>query len=75
MATTEYSVHRRVERGVREVPVTPLTVPVSVYPGGNQQCVAQASRPSFLSMIWQTDDVTVSESSKPKTVLHIKAQQ
>ena len=75
MATTEYSVHRRAERGVREVPVTPLTVPVSVYPGGNQQCVVQAGRPSFLSMNWQTDDVTFSESSKPKTVLHIKAQQ
>ena len=36
-ATTECSVERRVERGVREVHVTPLTVPVSVYRDGNRQ--------------------------------------
>ena len=29
------------ERGVREVHVTPLTAPVSVYRGGNYRCVIQ----------------------------------
>ena len=42
MATTECSVQRSVERGVREVPVTPLTVPVSVYRNGNYQCAKQS---------------------------------
>ena len=41
MATTERSVHRRVERGVREAHVTPLTVPVSVHLDGNYQRVTQ----------------------------------
>ena len=41
VATTECSVQRRVERGVREVPVTPLTVPVSVYRDGNHRSVLQ----------------------------------
>ena len=41
MATTECSVQRRVEWGVREVAVTPLTVPVSVRRDGNYQRVTQ----------------------------------
>ena len=41
VATTEHSVHSLVERGVREVHVTPLTVPVSVYLDGNHQRVTQ----------------------------------
>ena len=41
MATTECSVQRRVERGVREVAVTPLTVPVYVHQDGNRQRVTQ----------------------------------
>ena len=38
-ATTEYSVPKRVERGVREVPVTPPTVLVCVHLDGNHRCV------------------------------------
>ena len=37
VVTTERSVHRRVEKGVREVHVTPLTALVSVYRDGNLQ--------------------------------------
>ena len=41
VATMDCSVHGRVERGVREVAVTPLTVPVSVHQDGNRQRVTQ----------------------------------
>ena len=43
-ATTECSVHRRVEMGVKEVHATPLTVPVSVYQDGNHRCVKKEER-------------------------------
>jgi len=45
VATSEYSVHRRVERDVREVHVTPLTVPVNVCRDGNRQHVTQVRQP------------------------------
>ena len=41
VAIMDCSVQRRVERGVREVAVTPLTVPVSVHQDGNRQRVTQ----------------------------------
>ena len=50
VATTECNVHRRVERDVREVPVTPLTVPVSVYRDGNCQRVTQVCLSSLNQM-------------------------
>ena len=58
VATTECSVEKRVERGVREVDVTTLTVPAPVYRDGNRRRVKKDERTSQV-ILWYHIDLSI----------------